>query len=56
MHNEEAIYLLMQIVFTLVLGSLILSIIDPTTRPMFLDIAKISITGIIGWLIPSPKK
>ena len=45
---------LMIIVLTLILGSLLLSILDQNYRPTFADLAKLSITGVLGWLAPSP--
>ena len=45
---------LMLIVLTLVLGSLLLSILDQNYRPVFAELAKLAITGVLGWLAPSP--
>lgn len=45
---------LMLIVLTLILGSLLLSVLDQSYRPVFAELAKLSITGVLGWLTPSP--
>ena len=33
-------------------GSLYLAIVDPESRPIFEDLAKICVSGFIGWLMP----
>ena len=40
------------IVLVLALGSLVLAVIDPSTRPAFADLAKVSVGAYIGLLTP----
>lgn len=42
------------IVLMLVLGSLLLAVIDPSTRPMFGDLTKVAVGAYIGLHIPAP--
>jgi hypothetical protein len=41
-------------VLVLVSGSLVLSVIDPSTRPMFYDLTKVVVGAYIGLHIPAP--
>jgi hypothetical protein len=42
------------VVLLLVLGSLVLAVIDPSTRPMFGDLTKVVVGAYIGLYIPAP--
>jgi hypothetical protein len=42
------------VVLLLVLGSVVLAIIDPSTRPMFADLTKVVVGAYIGLYIPAP--
>jgi hypothetical protein len=42
------------VVLLLVLGSLGLAVIDPSTRPMFGDLTKVVVGAYIGLYIPAP--
>lgn len=45
------------VVLSLVLGSLGIAILDPQFRPAFADLAKVGISGYLGWMIPhSPSR
>lgn len=44
------------VVLLLVLGSLVLAAIDPSTRPMFGDLTKIVVGAYIGLYIPAPNQ
>ena len=41
-------------VLVLVSGSLVLAVIDPSTRPMFGDLTKVAVGAYIGLHIPPP--
>jgi heme A synthase len=43
---------LIAVVLVLVLGSLVLAIIDESSRPAFIDLAKVGVSGLIGWMMP----
>lgn len=43
------------LVLSLAFGSLILAIIDPSTRTTFADLTKVAVGAYIGLHIPSPK-
>jgi hypothetical protein len=42
------------VVLLLVFGSLVLAVIDPSTRPMFGDLTKVVVGTYIGLHIPAP--
>ncbi|TWH61394.1 hypothetical protein [Dulcicalothrix desertica] len=42
------------VVLPLVSGSVILAIIDPSTRDAFTDLTKVAVGALIGLLIPTP--
>ena len=42
------------VVLLLVIGSLVLAVIDPSTRPMFGDLTKVVVGAYIGLYIPAP--
>ena len=42
------------VVLLLVLGSMVLAVIDPSTRPMFGDLTKFAVGAYIGLYIPAP--
>jgi hypothetical protein len=44
------------VVLLLVLGSLVLAVIDPSTRPMFGDLTKVVVGAYIGLYIPAPNQ
>lgn len=44
--------LLLAVVLILILGSLTLAMIDTNYRDSFADLAKIGISGFIGWMAP----
>lgn len=44
--------LLLTVVLILILGSLTLAVIDTNYRDSFADLAKIGISGFIGWMAP----
>ncbi|HLO50915.1 MAG TPA: hypothetical protein VK211_21040 [Kamptonema sp.] len=48
--------LLSVIVLVLVSGSLVLAVIDPSTRPMFCDLTKVAVGAYIGLHIPAPNQ
>ncbi len=43
---------LLIVIMMLVGGSLWLAIIDPSLRPAFADLAKVGISGFLGWMMP----
>ncbi|NEO33188.1 MAG: hypothetical protein F6K36_22740 [Symploca sp. SIO3C6] len=43
---------LLIVLMMLVGGSLCLAIIDPCFRPAFADLAKVGISGFLGWMMP----
>ena len=50
-HKDKDSFILV-VIMTFVLGSLGLAIIDPNTREAFTDLAKIAVSGYLGWMIP----
>lgn len=42
------------VVLLLVFGSLVLAVIDPSTRPMFGDLTKVVVGAYMGLHIPAP--
>ncbi|MEG4007709.1 hypothetical protein QUA41_17620 [Microcoleus sp. Pol11C1] len=42
------------VVWVLVLGSLVLAAIDPSTRPMFGDLTKVVVGAYTGLYLPAP--
>jgi hypothetical protein len=44
--------LLLAVVLILILGALTLAVIDANYRDSFADLAKIGISGFIGWMAP----
>jgi hypothetical protein len=42
------------VVLILVFGSVVLAMIDPSTRPMFGDLTKVVVGAYIGLYIPAP--
>jgi len=44
------------VVLLVVLGSLVLAVIDPSTRPMFGDLTKVVVGAYIGLYIPAPNQ
>lgn len=44
--------LLISTVLTLVVGSLVLAVIDPSFRPNFAELSKLAVAGYIGSLVP----
>ena len=44
--------LLTLIILILVIGSLVLAIIDSSFRPAFADLAKVTMAGYLGWMMP----
>ncbi len=53
---KEVAPLLMRVVLILVLGSLLLALYDENCRPAFLELAKLALTGLLGWLVPHDLK
>ncbi len=49
-------YILGFVVIVLVSGSLVLAILDPSTRATFTDLTKIAVGTYIGLQIPSPNQ
>lgn len=45
--NRETV--LAVVVLIVILGSLALSFIDPTTRPLFADLSKITVSAYVGF-------
>jgi hypothetical protein len=48
--NREG--LLLTVILILILGSLVLAVLDVNYRQSFADLAKIGISGFIGWMAP----
>lgn len=44
--------LLLAVVLILLLGSFTLALLDVSYRDSFADLAKIGISGFIGWMVP----
>ncbi|HEY9812915.1 MAG TPA: hypothetical protein V6D31_05180 [Candidatus Sericytochromatia bacterium] len=42
------------VVLLLVFGSLMLAVLDPSTRPMFGDLTKVVVAAYIGRYMPAP--
>jgi hypothetical protein len=42
------------VVVILVGGLLLIAVLDPTTRPGFIDLAKVAVAGYLGWMVPRP--
>jgi hypothetical protein len=40
------------VVLVVVAGSLALAVIDPNSRPAFIDLAKVIVAGYLGWMVP----
>lgn len=52
-HRPSKEILLTVVVIASIFGSLALAILDETYREPFLEIAKISIAGFFGWMMPN---
>ncbi len=48
--NKEGFLTL--VVLLLVVGAFVLALDDPESRAAFLDIAKVGVSGFIGWMMP----
>ena len=44
--------LLTAVVIVLLGGALAIAIVDPSTRPSFIDLAKVGMAGYLGWMVP----
>lgn len=44
--------LLTAVVIVLLGGALAIAIVDPSTRPAFIDLAKVGMAGYLGWMAP----
>lgn len=45
---------LASVVVVLVCGSLVIAILDPSSRSAFIDLAKVGVAGYLGWMMPRP--
>jgi hypothetical protein len=46
--------LLAAVIVILVCGSLVIAVLDPSSRPAFIDLAKVAVAGYLGWMVPRP--